>query len=456
MARTSRRVTLENQDLWFAPGRLEKPLSWPRSEPSPPPRYRLEPAGVFLEARDPEGEMRRVKVAAVFGSGHRGFTPLALGEEGGIRELRVTFLNPKDHWILTPGAAGDPEPLGSVKSHESSLACLSCHTTVLSWKEARLDLERSVFGIGCERCHGPGSAHVEIHFKNKDSLKIFNPGSLRRREQVEFCGQCHRRPEDLEPGDALARDPGLARHAGASLMLSACFRRSPPASTITCLDCHSPHRNIDRGRDDFNRPCRRCHDNPPSQHQSVKIAESSDCVACHMKVETEGFFGLAFTDHWIRIPASPSPLDTPGRKEYAHYLESSYRAAMARPGVGPEKSSRLRLRLGTLLHMQASTKEGLGWLRQALSFSPLYKDRILVAEIHERAGMRGEAIEILEETIRLIPEHNRAYYSLARIHLAAGRLGLAKKTLEAWGEARPGDPLLEETWTQVKRLERRQ
>ncbi len=453
MATTSRRVTSRNQDLWFAPESLAKPVKWPRSQAFARPRYRRDPAGVFLEIHDERGAMHRTRVAAVFGSGNRGFTPLSAEEGRGIRELRLSYFRSGDHWRMTPGSRDDPDPLGYVRSAEGSEFCLKCHTTALAFREDRLDLENSVFGIGCERCHGPGSAHVKAVDEGADSWAIFNPGSLDNQDQVRFCGQCHRRPADAEPDRVLRHAADLARHAGTGLMLSACFRRSPPSS-ITCLDCHDPHINIDDSRD-FNRPCLRCHKRPGEDHTAENISGSSDCVKCHMRVETESFFGLKFTEHWIRVPDRPPPIATAERDEYARYLEASYRAAIARPGLGEERQSKLRMRLGKLLFRQGAEESGLGWMRQALSFDPLYKDRILTAEYHQRAGKSAEAIAILSETIRLVPEHNRAYYTLAHIHLSAGTFDLAEAALEAWGKARPGDPVLLEARDELKRTRRR-
>ena len=169
MATTSRRVTSRNQDLWFAPESLAKPLKWPRSQAFARPRYRRDPAGVFLEIHDERGAVHRARVAAVFGSGNRGFTPLSAEEGRGIRELRLSYFRSGDHWRMTPGSRDDPDPLGYVRSAEGSKFCLKCHTTALAFGEDRQDIENSVFRVGCERFHGPGSAHVKAVNEGTDS-----------------------------------------------------------------------------------------------------------------------------------------------------------------------------------------------------------------------------------------------------------------------------------------------
>jgi hypothetical protein len=441
MARTSAAVTRPSRERWFSTERLGRRLEWPAAAPSPPPRYRVESGGdgVVLEAERPGGGARRARVTAVFGSGHRGFTPIAV-EGRGMRELRVSFFAERDRWVLTPGSEEDPDILGHLRSAESTLDCLECHTTVLAWDDDGLDVERSVFGIGCERCHGPGSAHAEGVIDGSVEPLIFNPGRLRGADQVRFCGQCHRHPSTVEPHRVLRRLPDLARHAGVGLMLSACFRRSPPESVPTCIECHDPHRNINHGGDDFNRACRRCHARPADDHTAAAIESSSDCVACHMPIERRGFLGLAFTDHWIRVPGAPPPGETAARDEHLRLLEASYREALGSAGIGPERRSKLSMRLGKALVLQGEVADGLARLREALAHDPLYRDRLLAAEYHRRAGETAVAIAILEQAICVAPENNRAYHDLARLHIGAAAPDRAARVLDAWEQALPGDP----------------
>jgi tetratricopeptide (TPR) repeat protein len=456
MARTGERPTAETIDLWFSTDLLAKPLRWPPSEPSPAPRYRREGAEVLLEVRGEGGSKAAARVAAVFGSRAHGFTPIAVEDGRAIRELRISHSEVQDAWIMTPGSAGDPDPLGHIRSPEMSRNCLSCHTTLLAWGRDRLDLEATVFGIGCERCHGPGSAHVEAVAGQSRELAIYNPGALRADEEVKFCGQCHRQPSDIEPGQVLERAPDLARHAGAGLMLSACFRRSPPAETIRCLDCHDPHRNNDPARDArgaYNQACRRCHARPAEDHPATQVGEGADCISCHLAVESRAFSGMDFTDHWIRVPGRPAPGSSPERSAYEAYLEAGYRDALARRGLGTERKARLRMRLGELLFGRGEREPGLEWMREALELAPLYRDRLVAAELHDRAGKPDEAVRILEEAIRLHPENNYAYHNLARLHLARGRREPAEAVLAAWERARPGDPALVELRDELKRLD---
>ena len=440
MARTGEFVSPVNRAAWFDLERLGHTVEWPDAS-TRPPAYHHEGDATFLTVQEQSGKTHQAQVGAVFGSGFRGFTPVALAPKRGLRELRLSYFREAAHWVMTPGSKDDPDPLGYARSSETSEDCLRCHSTSLVWKDDLLDSERSVLGIQCERCHGPGSAHVDAVNSVAGTASIFNPGHLRGRAQVEFCSECHRGPANAEPHTVLLRLPRLARHAGLGLQLSACFLRSPPAETITCLDCHDPHRNIKHGEENYNASCLRCHPAPEAVHRNA-VKREDDCVGCHMPVEKRGFFGLSFTDHWIRVPEAPPPWKTEKKDVYVELLDRAYRQAISGARVAPERAAKLRMRLGKLLVRSGRTDEGLTWLREALTFEPLYKDRILSAEYHRDSGRGADARRLLEETIRKTPEHNRAYYTLAQLHLKAGELKLAAGVLDAWGKARPEDPFL--------------
>jgi hypothetical protein len=70
--------------------------------------------------------------------------------------------------------------------------CAGCHETGPSLTvDASGNVATYVAGsqnIGCERCHGPGSDHVNNKF---DAKLIINPAYLPAQAQNEMCGQCH-------------------------------------------------------------------------------------------------------------------------------------------------------------------------------------------------------------------------------------------------------------------------
>ena len=420
MALTGRPVTAETRDIWFSEERLQEPVEWAGKRE--PPKYRPTSEGVVFEHAGARGPLKSADVAAVFGSGIHGMTPISAEDGKAIRELRLSFSQVRRSWFTTPGSEEDPDLLGSPKSTEESLGCLSCHATLLAWRDERLDARASVFGVQCERCHGPGSAHLEAVLASHLDPWIFNPGRLRADEQVRFCGQCHRQPIDLEPLEITTQHPKLARHAGASLMMSACFRRSPPAETISCIECHDPHRNVNAQTDPYRETCLRCHASPETEHQYERISSSSDCIRCHMPVERRGFYGMTFTSHWIRVVGSPPAPESPETRDYLNYLELLYRNAVEQEGLGPERQSLLRVNLGEVLYGLGHHESAFQWLRDGLSIAPRPRHRLKAAAMFRQSGEIEEAAGVLRDAIEADPNFGQAHYDLGAVLQARGEL----------------------------------
>ena len=129
-------------------------------------------------------------------------------------------------------------------------------------------------GIDCQRCHGPGSVHVENAQRRRPVAEIrqaiVNPASLTSERQLEVCMQCHLEttsfvlPASIQryargtfsyvPGQPLgdfllhfdhARGTGHDDKfeivsAAYRLRQSKCFESSGGA--LVCTTCHNPHR----------------------------------------------------------------------------------------------------------------------------------------------------------------------------------------------------------------------
>jgi tetratricopeptide (TPR) repeat protein len=190
-------------------------------------------------------------------------------------------------------------------------------------------------GIDCQRCHGPGRAHVDaIKGGNVDAARraIVNPAALSRERQLDVCMQCHLEstssplPFQIQryehptfsytPGQALSdffihfdhapgtpsRDDKFEIAGGAyRLRKSACFQRSE----MTCVTCHDPH-DIARGPKGVERyvaVCQSCHDTPHrgGVPQVPGMRASATCLDCHMpKRRTEDAVHVVMTDHFIQ------------------------------------------------------------------------------------------------------------------------------------------------------------
>ena len=435
MARTAGVVTAATRDRWFSDEMLARAVSW-RQEIGPQPAYeRLTDGGVRFGV--PGADPPALPVDAVFGSGLRGLTPVSFAPGARLRELRLSFSHARNGWIPTPGGEDDEDPLGNLDTAEESASCIGCHTTALAWEDGgRFDPHRAVLGVSCERCHGSGLAHVEAQSDGGDPGPIFHPGRVSPAEQVAFCGQCHRQPTDFEPRDILARDPLLARHAGASLMMSACFRESRPESTITCTECHDPHRPEPAGPERTRAVCSRCHEDAPSLHRQTPVAAEADCAACHLPTESEAFHGTPFTDHWIRLPGTPpTPGSAAGRRELA-WLEELYKRRMPEENP-PAKTARLRTGLAELLHIRGARSEAQVLLREALALGADYQTRLKAGALLRDGERTAEALTIFRDASAERPQTPHAFYELGDLLLDTGDYSGAVAPLATAAELSP-------------------
>lgn len=434
MARTAAPVGPETADRWFGAERVPGPVEW-RGEDFPgrdQVGYERTAEGAVL--RGPEGD---APVSAVFGSGLRGSTPVSFLAARRMRELRVSWSHGREGWIETPGSEADADPLGDEDPARETALCLGCHATAIAWKDGRPALRESEWGVRCERCHGPGAAHA-AGWGSGDGGAIFNPGLLSARKQVGFCAQCHRNPTDFEPLQVLRRDRSLVRHAGASLMMSACFRESPAEAAITCLDCHDPHRNDTEVRAASRATCRRCHHDPAAEHRYERVTAASDCVRCHLPTREEMFPGADFTDHWIRVDGAPPALDSPTAAANLGYLEVLYRNELARPSDA-RREGRLRIGLGELLHASGLRSAAFDSFERGLEAEPRYEDLLKAAAIYRAEGNTERSIEILERAIVEAPDAAQAFFDLGDLLLTLGRAGEAVAPLRRAAALRPND-----------------
>ncbi len=448
MAQSGRKVSLDTRDTWFSPALLEKPRVGEGDIGRL--RYRHTAEGVVLEAaadRDFQNIRDQVEVAFVFGSGSRRLSPISIEKGKSMRELRLAYTTGFDSWIVAPDAEWDPDPLGTPKTTEETQSCLSCHATLLVWNEDRLDVQASVLGVHCERCHGPGSAHIQAVLDSESDPKIWNPGLLPAWEQVVFCGQCHRQPTDVELDEILNHDQSLARRHGTSVMVSKCFWKSPPESTISCIQCHDPHRNVNPEVDPYQKTCLRCHDSPAEEHRYENVTSSSNCIPCHMRTEQQGFQGVKYTDHWIRIPSKRAPLEPQEEDDYLRYLEASYREAVEEEGRGPQRKAALLIGLGEVLYRLEDYEEAFSWLRRGLAFSPrvtspvpiprILRPQAKAAEMLRESGKVDEAIQVLERIATDYPLFAPAHVQLGQLHESQGSLDEAVSRYRRAVEVQP-------------------
>jgi tetratricopeptide (TPR) repeat protein len=308
-------------------------------------------SGDVMELRWRNGRLifRRVNGQSVFeqpvdwilGSGHHARTYLYQTPNGELYQLPLAWYTQTKEWAMAPGYdRRDHDGVLRRARHE----CLFCHnaypgdrsqgtgdrashpspvTRSLSpgyWSNQTLPAQLPE-GIGCQRCHGPGSEHVALASAGADDAEvraaIVNPSRLDAKLRNDVCYECHMQPSVAIPGlrrfgrDIYSFRPGqplhdyIARldivdgeiprperfeinHHPYRLEQSRCFRES--GGKLSCLSCHDPHRKTAN----VSPVCLQCH---AKAHRAKE-----NCATCHMpKRRTQDVVRVVMTDHRIGV-----------------------------------------------------------------------------------------------------------------------------------------------------------
>jgi hypothetical protein len=226
----------------------------------------------------------------------------------------------------------DPDEVEGVQVQVWNKQCYSCH---VSQQEKNFDVEKNVyktswldFGTNCERCHGPGSAHVAE--PRRDHMVVQTKLDATRNTMV--CAQCHsfrdtfakgfaagddyysyfvpileyNQPRDKDP--AYWADGRTRRFSNDAygLWQSECFLKGG----VTCVACHTAVHQVEIEKNPQLRPtanalCTRCHIKigeaiAAHTHHALGSAGSS-CVECHMP-RTVYSIKAEIRDHSMSIP----------------------------------------------------------------------------------------------------------------------------------------------------------
>ncbi len=202
---------------------------------------------------------------------------------------------------------------------------MQCHTT-FAHQVSEYGFNPIMYGVGCERCHGPAGKHVDYHEQHPEDRNgkfIVNPARLARQQNLDVCALCHSgvlrstAPAwSFLPGDTLAHyfqsnsvhidSVNLDVHANQYGLLTAskCFRIS---GTMVCSTCHNTHVKEKGDLAVYAQKCMSCH--APVKHDFTPppgFSMEANCVNCHMPVRASKKLGFLEEGHttvspeWVR------------------------------------------------------------------------------------------------------------------------------------------------------------
>jgi predicted CXXCH cytochrome family protein len=214
--------------------------------------------------------------------------------------------------------------------------CDGCHSVDYNIQTKQV----AEWNVGCERCHGPGSAHMDHATRGN----ILNPARMDTVSANDTCIQCHSQGRPLtNPIEGQYYDWPVGYHVGLALrdywqledhkLGEQTFTHFPEGTAhknrmqgndfvqsvmyrrgVMCFDCHDVHgtKNYAQLRKPVNAICLDCHGagsrNGPreatlAEHTHHKDGSAgSECVACHMpkiEVTIPGVFVSAHTFAFI-------------------------------------------------------------------------------------------------------------------------------------------------------------
>ncbi len=239
-------------------------------------------------------------------------------------ELPLSYYSAIHNWATSPGFPADKPYFDRMVVKD----CYSCHASNASSRSVNqnsaernimsmdvediIKKETIVYGIDCEKCHGPAKKHVEFHLKNPN-IKVANSitsfKNLNRQQRLDACALCHAGNDgmklksrfDFKPGDNLTDYYRATRsvtdtaqfdvHGNQFRLMaqSKCFINS---EKMDCITCHNPHENASKNMASYSKICMSCHQDLKHTDKTLKTMSGSllaeNCVECHMPKKASG------------------------------------------------------------------------------------------------------------------------------------------------------------------------
>lgn len=282
----------------------------------------------------------------VIGSGRKGQTYL-YWDGGRLFQLPISYYVPLQTWCNSPGYPSYMVYFGKQIPGQ----CMECHgtyakTALVEGRGTVFDSASVLYGIDCERCHGPGAEHVAWHSAHPGELVgkyIVNARHLSRQQRLDACALCHSgfRKEFMPSfsfvvGDTLdnystaaydtAGTAALDVHGNQYGLLTAskCFRLS---DKLDCGSCHDAHVNEYGKTEVYSARCASCH-NGTSLH-SCAMPEVKKLIAKAGAAASKGATAVNCIDcHMPALPSNKITLQVNGEEQLVHDLVRTHRVAI--------------------------------------------------------------------------------------------------------------------------------
>lgn len=271
---------------------------------------------------------RLEKVSYIVGSGQHTNSHL-ININGYLHQAPITFYTQKGKWDLAPGFE---KGLNARFDRKIEMECITCHNGYPQFEEGSFNKFSNVpLGIDCERCHGPGSIHVDnkrkgdiVDTSKGPDFSIVNPRRMTSDQQNNLCQRCHLQGittlndnktfVDFKPSQELKKTMNtfmpiyegneqnmiMASHVE-RMKMSNCYINS---GKMSCISCHNPHVSVKFTKNEvYINACKSCHPSNKLCKPDNRQPTTDNCIACHMpKNGSIDIPHVAVTDHYIRIP----------------------------------------------------------------------------------------------------------------------------------------------------------
>ncbi len=269
-------------------------------------------SGLFQVAYVRGVEKKAMKFDIVIGSGVMGQSYLNW-RGNRLYQLPITYFTAANQWSNSPGFPSQKVMI----DRPVTSRCLECHASYAegipanAMEPMEFDKNKIIYGVSCEKCHGPAVKHVEYqtnHTADKTAKFIVNPAKLSREQQLDICALCHggniqktkpsfqftvgNRLSDYFTIDSLHNAAVMSGNIDVHgnqvglLKSSKCFIMS---NSMTCNTCHDTHQNQRNKKELLSAKCMTCHNTSDNSFKTpVHVATASvekNCIDCHMPAQ---------------------------------------------------------------------------------------------------------------------------------------------------------------------------